>query len=114
MSRLHNSSEDYLSKLERLAEGNKRYLWLIQYLHQDQYFLHNCLAPITQGSTRTILADFPSKATKDPSIRTFDGLEDNDKLNHALQTRPPEVSVRLIHVSCTSGVDHDVRKRVSK
>lgn len=102
----------YLSKLESLARSNKRYLWLSKYLQGDRDFVDTYLYPVLQGSTRTLVADFPREEAKSVSVRSFVCPADNDALDEALAKRPARLQVRLILVTSISGVGHEAREQV--
>jgi hypothetical protein len=99
----------YSLKNKSLAQDNPRYFWLSQYLNSDAAFLVQHLYPISQGSTRVLIADFPP-GLETSAICSYVDSQNIEVLDDALAA--PKGQVRVVFVTSVSGVGDQVRKKV--
>ncbi|KAI0965492.1 ankyrin repeat-containing domain protein [Xylaria arbuscula] len=98
--------QTYLENIEKDAQNNGRYNWLLSYLRRDPKFINERLHPVGLGRTHTTIVDFFLDPATPVSISNF---QNSENIENTLTTRPDSVVVRLILVVGISGVDEQSR-----
>lgn len=111
-------TQDYYTLLEREAQRNNRYDWLLQYFKcPSSVFFREHLHPVQNAGdvstarTRVVVADFPEVGRRGPvGLQKFEGDSNMIGLNQALGYRDPKMKGRLVLLVSISGVTDSDRK----